>query len=256
MTVQQQIFRLQVSVDNLLRMEIFEGKNHFGCIKLGHRVGESLNIARVSHFSVHLNTKKDKYLRLAQQAKQFTTLDEIHDHVEIARILPSPPQSNQERVSGATQHASLVVGMFDLLHLHDLRLLEDLQSVEPMVMVRLHQVNPPETTGTQRALQTKVFQRVFVLGGAIRPAGAYVRLRLLAGRTFTRGIGIGIGIILLLLRLILLWLRLGPIGLGEIGEVLDTIAMLVVPAVPGIGMGRLVARSVLHGVVCSGHQFS
>lgn len=146
---------------------------------------------------------------------------------------------------GATEHPSLVVGMFDLLHLHHLCLLEDLQSVEPMIMVRLHQVNPAEATGTQRALQSKVLQRVFVLGGAIRPSGAYLLLRLalvIAGRTSTSGTGIGI---ILLVVVVLLRLRLGilggAVGLGKIGEILDTVAMLVVTVVPGIGMGRLIA---------------
>ena len=245
-TVQQQIFRLQVSIDNLLRMEIFDGENHFGSIELGHRVGKTLETHGVRiEFGGKDQKKKRKYLRLAQQAKQFTTLHEIHDHVEIARILPSPPQRNQERVPGATEHPSLVVGMFDLLHLHHLCLLEDLQSVEPMIMVRLHQVNPAEATGTQRALQSKVLQRVFVLGGAIRPSGAYLLLRLalvIAGRTSTSGTGIGI---ILLVVVVLLRLRLGilggAVGLGKIGEILDTVAMLVVTVVTGIGMGRLIA---------------
>lgn len=72
--------------------------------------------------------------------------------------------------------------MLDLLHLDDLRFLHDLHGVEAVVMFRLRQVNTTETARTQRALQSKVFQRVLVLGDAIYPSSRLL-LRLLTMMT-------------------------------------------------------------------------
>ena len=48
-----------------------------------------------------------------------------------------------------TEHASLVVGVFHLLHLDDLNLLEHLDSIESRVVFRLDQVYSTETTGAK-----------------------------------------------------------------------------------------------------------
>ena len=42
MTVQQEVFRLQVSIDNLLRMEVFQCEDHFGRVELSNGIGEAL----------------------------------------------------------------------------------------------------------------------------------------------------------------------------------------------------------------------
>lgn len=71
------------------------------------------------------------------------------------------------------QHASLVVGVLNLLHLDDLSLLEHLDGIEPLVMLRLDQMNSPEATSTEGPQNIKVTQRVLALGDA--------RLRSIAG---------------------------------------------------------------------------
>lgn len=150
MTVQQEVFRLQVSIDNLLRMEVFQCEDHFGRVELSNGIGKTLerkgqsNRHRFNFKYIYISLA---HLRLAQQAKKFTTLHKVHDHIEIPRILPCTPQSDQERVSGAAQHASLIIGMLDLLHFHDLGLLEDLQGVKAVVMLRLGQMDSTETAG-------------------------------------------------------------------------------------------------------------
>lgn len=58
------------------------------------------------------------------------------------------------------QHAPLIIGVLDLLHFDDLRLLQHLHGVEPIVMSRLHQMHPSEAARAQRPLQDKVVQRV------------------------------------------------------------------------------------------------
>lgn len=43
MSVKQQVFGLEITVNDIVRMEIFQRKCHFGGVKLGDRVGESLS---------------------------------------------------------------------------------------------------------------------------------------------------------------------------------------------------------------------
>lgn len=62
------------------------------------------------------------------------------------------------------KHAPLIIGVLDLLHLDDLRLLQHLHGVEPVIVSRLHQMHPAETARAQRPLQDKVIQRVLALG--------------------------------------------------------------------------------------------
>ena len=127
------------------------------------------------------------YLRLSKQTEQFTALDEIHDHVQVLGILKSAPKGDQERVLASLQHAALVIGVFHLLHLDHLLLLQDLDGVEPLVMLALDQVHAAEGAGTQGALQGKVAEGVFPLCLARRVGSA-----LLAGDVELRG-GIVLG---------------------------------------------------------------
>jgi len=59
-------------------MQIVDGENDFGCIEFSDGIGEAL--------------------RLAEEGEEFTTLDEIHDHVEVFRILESSPEVDKERM--------------------------------------------------------------------------------------------------------------------------------------------------------------
>lgn len=112
------------------------------------------------------------HLRLAEETEELSSLNEIHHHVQVPRILPCPPQRDQERVPNSVEHASFIVGMLNLLHLDHLGLLQDLDRIEPMVMLRLHQVDTPEATGAERALEGEVVKGIFSLGCArVRPDG-------------------------------------------------------------------------------------
>ena len=84
------------------------------------------------------------YLRLSEQAEQLTAFNKVHDHVQILRILPCSPQCNEEWMSAPLQHLALIVGMLDLLHLDNLRLLQHLDGVVPLIMLGLHQVDSAE----------------------------------------------------------------------------------------------------------------
>lgn len=56
------------------------------------------------------------------------------------------------------EHSALVIGMLDLLHLDDLRLFQDLDGVETLVVLGLDEVNSAETTGAEGSEDIKVGQ--------------------------------------------------------------------------------------------------
>lgn len=144
--VEQQVLGLQVTVDDVVRVQVVERERDFGRVELCDRIG--------------------KALALAQQAKQLAALDKVHDHVQILRVLKGAPERDEERVLDLLQHAALVVGVLDLLHLDDLRLLQHFDGVEALVVLALHEVDAPEAAGAEGALDLEVGQGVLALGHA------------------------------------------------------------------------------------------
>ena len=102
-------------------------------------------------------------LRLAQQTEKLTTLDEVHYHVQVLRVLECAPERDQEGMLDLLQHATLVVGVLDLLHLDNLLLFEDLDGIEALVMLGLDKMDTSETAGSQGAVDGKVLQGVLAL---------------------------------------------------------------------------------------------
>lgn len=143
MSIEQQILRLEIAVYDVVRVQIVQRERDFGGIELGDRVRESLG--------------------LAKQTEQFSAFDEIHDHVQILRVLERAPQRDQEWVFDLLQHPPLVVGVLDLLHLDHLALFKDLDGIETLIMLGLDQMDSSETSGTQGTLDSKIDQRVFAL---------------------------------------------------------------------------------------------
>jgi hypothetical protein len=142
--VEQQVLGLQVAVDDVVRVQVVEGEGDFGGVELGDGVGEAL--------------------RLAQQAEQLAALNKVHDHVQVLRVLERAPQGDEEGVLDLLQHAALVVGVLDLLHLDDLGLLEHFDGVEALVVLALDEVHATEAAGAEGALDLKVGERVLALG--------------------------------------------------------------------------------------------
>lgn len=126
------------------------------------------------------------------------------------------------------QHASLVIRVFDLLHLDHLRLFQDFNGVKPVVVLRLHQMDATEAAGPQRALESEVIESVLPLGGArIRPNN--LRLMLLLAMISSRGLGT------ILLRRVY-----DILDAGDIGVVLGLLARV------GVGRGLILRDGVLH----------
>jgi hypothetical protein len=96
-------------------VEIVKRERDLGCVELGYRVGKSLTISNVKECPT--------YLALAQQAEQFSSGNEIHDHVKVVHILKSAPKVDEERVADAHEHFTFRVGVLDLLHFDDFLLI-------------------------------------------------------------------------------------------------------------------------------------
>lgn len=62
------------------------------------------------------------------------------------------------------QHTSLIVGVFDLLHLHHLGLLQHLDGIEALVVLALYQMHAAKAARAQRAADLEVLERVFAFG--------------------------------------------------------------------------------------------
>ena len=134
------------------------------------------------------------------------------------------------------QHAPLVIGVLDLLHLDHLGLLQHLDGIEALVVLGLNEMHSPEATRAERPLDGEVGQRVLALGdtglverlslelhGAAILRGRLVRASvvgvyqiLYAGDIVRwRRVGLRTGAKLLLLRLLLL---LGVGGVHRVGR--------------------------------------
>ena len=77
--------------------------------------------------------------------------------------MESAPEGDEEGVFDLLQHPTLIICVFDLLHLDHLILLEDLDSIEALVVLGLDKMHSTEAAGSQRPLYVEVGQGVFPL---------------------------------------------------------------------------------------------
>lgn len=104
----EQVFRLQISEDDVLAMEVFEAGSDDGAVETGLVSGEALHIAEVG--------------------KKFPAVDEFQDEVEVFGVLSESLEVDDEGVVDLGVDEVLVVDVVDLLGLHDLMLVEQLES--------------------------------------------------------------------------------------------------------------------------------
>ncbi len=171
-------------------MQVVERKCDFCGIELGDGVREALKRSVLAEYAREV--VDSPYLGLSQQTKQLTSFYKVHDHVEILGILKGAPQRDQERVLDLLQHAPLVVGMLDLLHLDHLGLLQHLDGVEALVVLGLDEVDSAEAARAEGALDGEVGERVLALGDT----RLVERLGLeLDGAAILRGRRVGAGVV-------------------------------------------------------------
>jgi hypothetical protein len=183
-----------------------------------------------------VQVKDTTYLGLSQQTKQLASFYKVHDHVEILGILEGAPERDEKGMLDLLQHAALVIGVLDLLHLDHLGLLQHLDGIEALVVLGLDEVDSPEAARAEGPLDGEVGQRVLALGdtrlveglgleldGAAILGGRLVRggvvgvYQILYAGDIVRGrrVGLGTGAKLLLLLLLLL---LGVGGVHRVGR--------------------------------------
>lgn len=97
--IKEEIFGLEIAIDDVLGVEVFQGKCDFGGIELGYGIGEALDTsvsvapaAPTARAANHPGDGGATHLRLAEQAEQFSALDKVHDHVEVLRVLEGAPE--------------------------------------------------------------------------------------------------------------------------------------------------------------------
>lgn len=160
--IEQKVLGLEIAIDDVERMEIVERQCHLCCIELGDGVWEALR-GRASVSQPVCRSRRATHLRFPQQAKQLTALDKVHDHVQVLRVGKGAPEGDEEGVFDAGEHAPLVVGVLDLLHLDNLSLFQHLDGVEALVVLGLDEVHTAEAARAERSLKVEVAQGIFAL---------------------------------------------------------------------------------------------
>lgn len=67
-----------------------------------------------------------------------------------------------------SQHSPLVIGVFDLLHFHHLRLFEHLDGIIPLIVFGLDQVDSAKTASAESPEDLEILKGVFPLGYTCR----------------------------------------------------------------------------------------
>ena len=93
--VQQNVLRLQVSVDDPRLVKSLEPQNNLGGIK-----SDSVLV---------------KPLLLPEMEKEFTTIKEVHDHVELVLSLEGVVHLHQKRIVNVLQYVSFSLSMVKLI---------------------------------------------------------------------------------------------------------------------------------------------
>ena len=78
------------------------------------------------------------HIRPSQKSEQFASRDEIHDHIQIRRILERAPEVNNKRVLHGSEHLLFIVRVLNLLRFNDLVLIQDFHCVEAEIMFASH----------------------------------------------------------------------------------------------------------------------
>ena len=133
-SVQEEILGFEISIYNILCMEVFEGKCDLGGIELCYRIGKPLASRSASARSGR-PTISITHLRLPEETEEFSALNKIHHHVKVFRVLEGAPKRDQKWMFDPLEHFALVVCVLNLLHLDHLLFLQDLDSIVTLVVL-------------------------------------------------------------------------------------------------------------------------
>lgn len=139
-SAEKNVLWLKVAIYDVEGVEVVEGKSHFSGIELGYRVGEPL---------LSVNRCSTTNLALSEQAEKLSTCHKVHDHVEVVDVLECSPQVDKEGVPDADQHLSFRICVLNLLHLDNLFLIENLDSIESAIVFGANKMNTPKGASTE-----------------------------------------------------------------------------------------------------------
>jgi hypothetical protein len=191
-------------------------------------------------------------LTLAKEGEELAARDEVHDHVQVLRVLKRPPQVDQERVSYSLEHLTFRVGVLDLLHLDNALLRENLDRIRAVVVLRTDEMDTTEGTGTEGADEGEVAESVARRGfaghgGSVGWGGgkdSNLRRRLRCARDLSRRLRLVAVTVLLLLLLLRSLSRRGR-GL-----------LPLVVTMPALLLRRVVVSRSIHLDVVDAHLIS
>lgn len=133
-------------IQNVVFVQIADAQHHFRTIKPCALFGES-NVLFLTPSSLP---------HLLQVVKQRTARQKRHSHKQFVFRLEGERQPAQERGIHLLQNLPLALRVLDLVPRHDLRLLEDLQSVHAFVVLVAHQKDLAEGAAADHAKQLEV----------------------------------------------------------------------------------------------------
>lgn len=128
----QQVFRLEVSEDDVFGVQILKTTGNCGRVEPSLVSSERFHISEVS--------------------KELSSVDQLKHEIEISGILSQSFEGDDKRMADLRMHEVLVINMVDLLCLHDLMLVEQLQgNVLPCFFI-LGDLNFPKATYMDQSL--------------------------------------------------------------------------------------------------------
>ena len=109
MSIKKNVFRFQITIDDIFFMEMFDRKTEFSCIKFGF-------FLRKSYLSGKMET-------------QISAWAIVKGKVKIVRSLESKMEINDELMIGLLENVGLDNGVFELFLEDEVFLFESLQSI-------------------------------------------------------------------------------------------------------------------------------
>ena len=133
---QEKILRLEIAMDDVLAVDVLEGKGDLEGVELGLLVGELAVLAKMS--------------------EKLATGDDLHDDENVMIILEGGNHGHDEGAIELVHESALGVDMIDLLELDDLMLLHELARVGVATGLVLGELDTTERTASERSNHLKV----------------------------------------------------------------------------------------------------
>lgn len=130
--VEQNVFRLEIAVNDVKGMQVIEGERHLCRIKFGDWIREPLT-NWINGWEGDNTGGTD--IRPPQEGEEFPSGYIVHYHVEIGVILESAPEVYDKGMLNGFQDCLFIVCVLDLLCLDNLFFAQDFDGVKAKVVL-------------------------------------------------------------------------------------------------------------------------